>query len=104
MQLEENAITGIFIRKSIAPNIDATYEAKFNDIYFEQVNFLITHLIKKYEQYKKSSLQNLNLKSFTNNNDDRKVCESPHYSSFQNDKNFISNTAVYDLIKQLNTY
>lgn len=73
-------------------------------IYFEQVNFLITNLIKKYEQYKKSSLQDLNLKSFTNNNDDKKVSKSPHYFSFQNDKIFISNTVVYDLIRQLNTY
>lgn len=32
-KLKENAITGIFIRKSITPNIDATYEAKFNDIF-----------------------------------------------------------------------
>ncbi len=77
----------IYKKIIIAPNIDATYEAKFNDIYFEQVNFLITNLIKKYEQYKKSSLQDLNLKSFTNNNDDKKVSESPHYFSFWNEKN-----------------
>lgn len=103
-QLEESSISGIFVRQSIKKSINATYESSFNDIYFEQIDFLINHLIKNYNKYKGISLENLNLKPFTNNNNDINVISSPNYQSFQNNKNFISNTAVVTLIKQLNEY
>ena len=103
-RLEEMPINGIFVRESIRQKINRTYPASFNDNYFNQIEHLIDYLIKSYNQYRHISLQHLNLKLFTNNDDEEKVICSPHYRTFKNNINFISNTAVISLIRQLNQY
>lgn len=103
-KLEEMPINGIFVRESIRQKINRTYQASFNDNYFNQVKYIIDYLIKSYNDYRHISLQHLNLKPFTNDNDDDNVICSPHYKTFKNNINFISNTAVISLIRQLNQY
>lgn len=103
-RLEEMPINGIFVRESIRQKINRTYPASFNDNYFNQIEHLIDYLIESYNEYRHISLQHLNLKLFTTNDDEEKVICSPHYRTFKNNINFISNTAVISLIKQLNQY
>lgn len=103
-KLEEMPINGVFVRESIRQKINRTYSASFNDNYFNQVKHIIDYLIFSYNEHKKISLQHLNLKLFTNDNDDVNVINSPQYKNFKNNINFISNTAVISLTRQLSQY
>lgn len=94
--LEGDAITGIFIRKSIKDKVHSMYEATFEDRYFEHADFFINYLIKTYK-YKKQPL-NLDLRSFTNNNNDPAVLAS---GIDTNKINFISNTSVLEIINTI---
>lgn len=93
--LEENAISGIFIRESVS-DFGAKYEDIIPDRYFACAEFLIDHLIKNYS--KRDKIIALDLDSFTNNDDvkfKRNGLDKYHKI------NFISNTAVTILIDNL---